>query len=246
MMDVHTPEPPRVVLVTGGTRGIGRAIAAAFRADGADVTVTGRDGGARDDVERALGVRALPVDADRPDQIDGLRHAFPDGLDVIVNNAGGFTGSPPPDAPLTEIANAWRRDLDRNLVSAVLTVAAVGSRLRAGGSIISIGSIGAEYAANAYSAAKAALAAWNAGLSAEVGPRGVTANVVAPGFIDGTDLFGGKLSDRRRADLIGRTHDGRAGTPDDVADVVRFLAGPAARHITGHTIHVNGGAHTTR
>jgi 3-oxoacyl-[acyl-carrier protein] reductase len=246
MTDVHTPRSPRTVLVTGGTRGIGRAIAAAFRADGADVTVTGRDPAARDEVVSALGVRALAIDVDHPEQIESLREEFPDGLDVVVNNAGGFTGSAPADAPLTEIAAAWRRDLDRNLVGAVLTVAAVMPRFRPGGSIISIGSIGAEYAANAYSTAKAALAAWNAGLSAEVGPRGLTANVVAPGFIDGTDLFGGKMSDSRRADLIARTHDGRAGTPQDVADVVRFLAGPAARHITGQTIHLNGGAHTTR
>ena len=246
MSNLQPSATRRTVLITGGTRGIGRAIAEAFVAEGASVTVTGRDAAARDDVEQALGVRALPIDAERPEEIERLRDAFDDGLDVLVNNAGGFVGSAPAGASLTEIAAAWRRDLDRNLLSAVLSVAALEPKLRSGGSIVSIGSIGAEYAGNAYSTAKAALQAWNAGLSAQVGPRGITANVVAPGFIDGTDLFDGKMTDTRRDNLISRTHNGRAGTAEDVAGVVRFLASPAARHLTGQTIHVNGGAHTTR
>jgi 3-oxoacyl-[acyl-carrier protein] reductase len=75
-----------------------------------------------------------------------------------------------------------------------------------------------------------------------VGADRITANVVAPGFIDGTEFFRGGMSDQRRATLIGQTANGRAGTADDVAATVLFLASPAARHITAQTIHVNGGA----
>src|SRR5690606_8868661 len=115
MSEVQTPD--RRILVTGGTRGIGRAIAAAFRADGASVTITGRDAAALATVERELGVRTAQIDADRPDDIERLRDLFADGLDVLVNNAGGFAGGAGADASLAELAAAWRRDLDRNVVS---------------------------------------------------------------------------------------------------------------------------------
>jgi 3-oxoacyl-[acyl-carrier protein] reductase len=109
-----------------------------------------------------------------------------------------------------------------------------------------VGSIGAEYASTSYGAAKAALAAWTSGLSAEVGRDGLTANVISPGYIAGTDFFRGRLTDQRQATLIGATHDGRAGHPDDIAETAFFLASAGARHITGQVLHVNGGAHTTR
>jgi NAD(P)-dependent dehydrogenase (short-subunit alcohol dehydrogenase family) len=118
-------------------------------------------------------------------------------------------------------------------------------RLRPGGSIINVSSIGAEHASASYGAAKAALAAWTAGLSAQVGPAGLTANVISPGYIAGTDFFRGRLTGRRRADLIAATHDGRAGQPGDIATAY-FLASRGARHITGQALPVNGGAHTSR
>ena len=119
---------------------------------------------------------------------------------------------------------AWRANLDANLLSAVLTTTAVLDKLRAGGSIINVGSIGAEYASTSYGAAKAALAAWTAGLSAEAGPRGLIANVISPGYIAGTGFFHGTLTEQRRAALIGRTHNGRAGQPGDIAETAYFLA----------------------
>ena len=94
--------------------------------------------------------------------------------------------------------------------------------------------------------AKAALAAWTAGVSAELGPAGVSANTVSPGYVAGTDFFHGRLSDERRERLIAATHDGRAGTVEDIAETVFFLASEGARHITGQVLHVNGGAFTTR
>jgi 3-oxoacyl-[acyl-carrier protein] reductase len=79
-----------------------------------------------------------------------------------------------------------------------------------------------------------------------VGANGLTANLIAPGYIAGTDFFQGKLSEQRRTALIGATHNKRAGQPSDIAETSYFLASAGARHITGQTLHVNGGAHTTR
>jgi 3-oxoacyl-[acyl-carrier protein] reductase len=83
-------------------------------------------------------------------------------------------------------------------------------------------------------------------VSAELGRAGVSANTVSPGYIAGTDFFHGRLSDERRERLIAATHDGRAGTVEDIAETVFFLASEGARHITGQVVHVNGGAFTTR
>ena len=237
----------RDVLVTGGGRGIGLAVAAAFVEAGDTVTITGRDPERLAAAGARLGVRTVVADAGSTEALETLSDLFADGIDVIVNNAGGFTGPPPAaGAPLAEQQEHWLTSLRVNLLGAVLTVAALENVIRSGGSVVSIGSIGAEYAANAYSTAKAALAAWNAGLSERLGVRDITANVIAPGFIDGTDLFGGRMSDERRAALIEQTHVKRVGRPADVASLVAFLASEGARHITGQSLHLNGGAHTTR
>nr|WP_308015326.1 SDR family oxidoreductase [Cellulomonas chengniuliangii] len=168
-------------------------------------------------------------------------------VDVLVNNAGGFAVQRPPvGAELEDVAEHWRRNLTVNVIGAALVVGAVEDRFRAGGAIVNIGSIGAEQAGNPYSAAKAALQAWSAGLAERLGPRDITVNTIAPGYVEETGLFGGPVSDARRAALIGKTHVGRAGRPDDIASLVSFLASGEARHLTGQTIHVNGGAHTTR
>ncbi|HVT66285.1 MAG TPA: SDR family oxidoreductase [Trebonia sp.] len=238
----------RTVLVTGGGSGLGRAVAARFRADGDAVIITGRDAGRLTKTAAELGARALPGDATDPAAVAALAAALDGPLDVLVNMAGGNTDFTRPARPgdLADIAAAWRANLDANLLSAVLMTTAVRDRLRPGGSVINVGSIGAEYASTSYGAAKAALAAWTAGLSAETGPAGVTANIIAPGFIDGTGFFAGQLTGERRAALIGATHDGRAGEPADVAETAFFLASAGARHITGQVLHVTGGAHTTR
>ena len=257
----------RIVLVTGGGSGLGKAVAARFRATGAAVTITGRNAGRLAETAAELGVKAVAGDATDPRQVARMAAETDGALDVLVNMAGGntdFTRTARPArsngaggdsaggdgadvaAGLNDIAAAWRANLDANLLSAVLTTSAVLPRIRPGGSVINVSSIGAEYASTSYGAAKAALAAWTAGLSAEVGPLGLTANVISPGYIEQTGFFHGRLTEQRRAALIAATHDGRAGRPDDIAETAYFLASEGARHITGQVIHVNGGAHTTR
>lgn len=236
----------RMVLVTGGGRGIGREIAETFVAKGDEVTVTGRRG-AIVEVAHQIGARGMQLDLEDIASVAALADAFSEGLDVIVNNAGAFAiPAPQSGAPLEVFAEYWHRNLQVNLVGAALVVTTLEDRIRDGGAIVSIGSIGAEYAGNPYSVAKAGLAAWNVGVSEKLGPRGIRANVVAPGYIEQTDLFGGPLGEERRADLVAKTHLGRTGLPADVATLVSFLASPAARNITGQTLHVNAGAHTTR
>jgi 3-oxoacyl-[acyl-carrier protein] reductase len=240
----------RIVLVTGGGNGLGKAVAARFRAGADTVVITGRDSGRLASAAAEIGARPITCDATDPRQVARMADEMGDDLDVLVNMAGGNTDFTRPrsreDANLDEVLAAWRANLDANLISAVLTTTAVSGRLRAGGTVINVGSIGAEYASTSYGAAKAALAAWTAGLSAQVGARGLTANLISPGYIAGTDFFRGRLTQERRKALIAATHDGRAGEPDDIAETAYFLASPGARHITGQTVHVNGGAHTTR
>ena len=247
----------RIVLVTGGGNGLGRAVAARFLGAGDIVFITGRNAARVAATAAEIGAKPIPGDATDPEQVARMAGELGGDLDVLVNMAGGNTdftaaataAGATPDGPLAElerVAAAWRANLDANLLSAVLTTTAVLGKLRAGGSIINVGSIGAEYASTSYGAAKAALAAWTAGLSAEVGGRGLTANVISPGYIAETDFFRGRLTEERKARLIAATHDGRAGRPGDIAETAYFLASDGARHITGQTLHVNGGAHTTR
>jgi 3-oxoacyl-[acyl-carrier protein] reductase len=237
----------RIVLVTGGSNGLGKAVAARFRESGDTVIVTGRDAGRLTRTAAELDVRSIPCDGTDPAQVARLADELGPDLDVVVNMAGGNTDFDSAEGTgLEKVLSAWRANLDANLLSAVLTTTAVLGKLRPGGSIVNVGSIGAEYAATSYGAAKAALAAWTAGLSSEVGPQGLTANLISPGYIAETDFFRGKLSEQRRTALINATHNGRAGQPGDIAETTYFLASEGARHITGQTLHVNGGAHTTR
>lgn len=288
----------RIVVVTGGSSGIGRAIAARFAADGAQVFITGRTrarvAAAAEELDEGTPGNVIGVvcDSTDTDQLIALSARLSDGVDVLVNASGGlvpvdegeddaFAAHPgeegaagqgagrdeadaddaapapaaresaaparrPPLNPLEDLRETWFAYVRQNVLGAVLTTAAMRDLLGPGSSVISIGSIGAERRGGAYGAAKAALAAWSAGLSAELGPTGVTANVVSPGYIQDTGFFQGAMTEARHALLVAETHNGRAGTPEDVAELVFFLASPGARHITGQTLHVNGGAFTTR
>ena len=245
----------RNVVVTGGGTGIGYAIARAFVASGDRVWITGRRSEVLAEAVRRLGGAGRAVDFDAADPVAVTRAAgdLPDPVHVLVNNAGGntdFAGPPAGQAEtaadLATVAARWRANLDANLLSAVLVTTALMPRLPDGGRVVTVGSIAARKGAGSYGAAKAAVEAWTADLSASLGRRGITANVVAPGLTLDTEFFRGRLTDRRTRTLVDATHTGRAGTPDDVAAVVVFLASPQARHVTGQLIHANGGAYLGR
>jgi 3-oxoacyl-[acyl-carrier protein] reductase len=266
----------RQVVVTGGGTGIGLAVAGEFVRSGDHVTITGRReqvlkeavaglaslaGLAADEVaepgalaERASRAERAPVeyacfDASDPGAVSSALELLPKRVDVLVNNAGGntdFDREPVADGDLAALAEAWRANLDANLMSSVLVTAALTPRMAPDARIISFSSIAARRGAGSYGAAKAAVEAWTADVAAELGPRGITANVVSPGLTLGSEFFRGRLTDARRERLIAETRSGRAGTTADIAATVMFLASPAAGQITGQVIHVNGGAYLGR
>ncbi|WP_236573317.1 SDR family NAD(P)-dependent oxidoreductase [Streptomyces sp. GS7] len=232
--------------MTGGTSGIGRAIAQRFAADQAEVFITGRNPNTVEQTAKEIKAHGVVCDATSTEQVGALAARL-DTVDVLVNAAGGLpapaSGDPSTlEAQLTQ----WQSSLAQNLLTAVLTTVAVQDKLSSSSCVISIGSIGAERRGGSYGAAKAALAAWNASLSAELAPKGVTCNVISAGFVADTNFFGGQLPEERHRALVEETHNKRPGAVDDIARTACFLASPGARHITGQTIHVNGGAFTTR
>lgn len=235
---------PRTIVVTGGATGIGRATAERFRADGAEVVITGR----REDVlaktAADLGARGVVCDATDPEQVQRLLDELPEQVDVLVNNAGGNTDFGREQGGLTQLKANWLANLEANLLSAVLTTTALKSRLTT--AVIHLGSIAGARGPGSYGASKAALATWNLDVAAELGPRGITSNVVAPGFTADTEFFQGQLSDERRAQLLEATMTKREGTVTDIVETIHFLASPGARHLTGQVLHVNGGALTSR
>jgi 3-oxoacyl-[acyl-carrier protein] reductase len=237
----------REVVVTGGGTGIGYAIAEAFCEAGDRVTITGRREAVLAGAATKLGATPVVFDASDPAAVEAALPSLPARVDVLVNNAGGNTDTgreEPTD--LAGLAAAWRANLDANVFSAVLVTAALTPRLADGARIVTLGSIAARTGAGSYGAAKAAIEAWTVSVAAELGPRGITANVVSPGLTVDTEFFRGRLTEQRQQRLVAATRNGRPGTPADVAATVRFLCSPEAGHLTGQVIHVNGGAYLGR
>jgi 3-oxoacyl-[acyl-carrier protein] reductase len=235
----------RQIVVTGAGTGIGYAIADEFARAGDAVTITGRR---EDRLRRAaeqIGAQSVAFDAGDPDAVTAALDHLPTRVDVLVNNAGGNTDfdQSTSDAGLAAVSRRWQTNLRANLLSAVLVTTALTDRLADQGRVITIGSIAARKGAGSYGAAKTAVEAWTADLATQLGPRGITANVLAPGLIDGTEFFRGQLTEQRREALIAATCTRRAGTPADVAALARFVASPQAGHLTGQALHVNGGAY---
>ena len=216
------------VLVTGGDTDLGRTVAERFREAGHRVEIAGAR---RDDLEVAakeLDVDAIVFDNTDPASLEEARGQLPHHLDTIVNvPALRWDVGDPRTYSIADLASAWRNALDATAVSAVLTVQILGDHLRSGGSIVNV--IPEQpREGSAEAAVKAAISDWTAGQATHFGTRGVTVNVVASG---------------RNAEP---GYDGLCRTPAPVAaEIARlalFLTTPAARHITGQTLHVSHGA----
>ncbi|MGW0767403.1 SDR family NAD(P)-dependent oxidoreductase [Streptomyces sp. NPDC002676] len=239
----------RIVLVTGGGTGIGKATAAAFAASGDRVFITGRRAELLEQTAKELGsqVTALACDATDLEQLQALAGQLPGELNVLVNNAGGNRDlGAAPARGLQALADSWRANLESNLMGAVLTTAAVDGLLVRGSTIVNIGSFAADRGAGSYGAAKAAMGSWNIALARQLGPRGITCNVVAPGYIEDTEFFGETRTDGFRKVRLEETLVGRVGNSEDIAQTVHFLASPEARYITGQVLRVDGGVIPTR
>ncbi|GAA4671232.1 SDR family oxidoreductase [Amycolatopsis dongchuanensis] len=236
----------REVVVTGGGTGIGFAVASWFAKAGERVTITGRREQVLLEAASLLGARYVPFDASDPAAVTAALPELPERVDVLVNNAGGNTDWHREIGDLAAVAESWRDNFAANVLSAVLVTTALTPRFSDGARIVSIGSIAASNGSGSYGAAKAAIESWTAGISRELGRRGITANVVAPGLIEDTEFFQGTLTEERRRTLIAHTRTKRAGKPDDVAELVGYLASPGAGHLTGQVLHLNGGAHLGR
>jgi len=237
----------RTIVVTGGATGIGRAVAERFRVDGETVVITGRRAGVLEKAADELGAQAVVCDGTDPEQVRRLVAALPGAVDVLVNNAGGNTDfSAPGDGDLEVLKNNWLANYAANVLTAVLATTALAPHFADGGAVVHLGSIAGTRGPGSYGAAKAALATWNQDVAAELGPRGITSNVVAPGYTAGTEFFQGRMTGERRERLLEATMLKRAGEVGDIAAAIHFLASPAARHITGQVLHINGGALTSR
>jgi len=237
----------RHVVITGGGTGIGLAAAEEFVKAGDRVTITGRRKQVLKEAAARLGPLAswVSFDAADPAAIRNALPQLPERVDVLVNNAGGntdFDRDEVADGDLDGLAAQWRANLDANLLSAVLLTAALGPRLADNARIVSMSSIAARRGAGSYGPAKAAVESWTAGIATEFGARGITANVVSPGLTHGSEFFRDTLTSEREQRMIEETRTHRAGTTADVVATIAFLASPAAGHITGQVIYVNGGA----
>jgi NAD(P)-dependent dehydrogenase (short-subunit alcohol dehydrogenase family) len=216
------------VLVTGGDTDLGRTVAEGFRDAGHRVVIAGAR---RDDLEVAakeLDVDAIVFDNTDPASLEEARSQFPHHLDTIVNvPAPRFDAGDPRTYTLADLAAAWRNTLDSTALSAVLTVQILGDHLRSGGSIINV-IPDQPREGSAEAAVKAAISDWTAGQATHFGTRGITVNAVASG---------------RNAEP---GYDGLSRTPapvaEEIARLALFLTTPAARHITGQTLHVSHGA----
>jgi 3-oxoacyl-[acyl-carrier protein] reductase len=237
----------QVALVTGGSRGIGAAIALRLADLGLDVAITYAQSKERADEVvdriRAHGRRGVAIKADSAaaDEVVAAVERVVDelgGLDVLVNNAGIFPFGPIDDVPLDEVD----RTLGIHVRAVYVASQAAVRHMSAGGRIISIGSNLAERVpfsgVTLYAMSKAALIGFTKGLARDLGDRGITVNLVQPGSTD-TDMnpADGPTADEQRAlAALGRYAD-----PTDVAETVAFLAGPGGRNITGSLLTVDGG-----
>jgi NAD(P)-dependent dehydrogenase (short-subunit alcohol dehydrogenase family) len=244
----------RAVLVTGASRGIGRAVAVAFAAAGERVAVhynAGADAAA-ETLGRLAGSGHLAVQADLADPA-AVRSMVDDaasglgGLDVLVNNAGVYLSHPVADVSYDAWQAAWSQTLATNLTGAANAsfCAVPHLRARGGGAIVNVSSRGAfrgEPDHPAYAASKAGLNALGQSLALALAPFGISVSTVAPGFVD-TDMAAPFLDGERGAAIRAQSPLGRVARPEEVAHAVLFLASPEAAFATGTIVDVNGASY---
>ncbi len=249
-MNLHLDN--KVVLVTGGSRGLGRAICLALAAEGAQVVVNYRQNAARADevvknIDCTFGIKALALGGDVGNEND-MHSLFASidrefgHCDVLVNNAAYC-----PTGPLTETTEAeWMCTLRANLGGPFLTCREFVRRLLAAnrtGRIVNISSVAAFRGSTTghlpYDASKGGLVSFTVSLARELGPKGIAVNAVAPGMIR-TEMVEGALK-ANEAKYLARIPLGRIAAPEEVAGVVAFLASDAAGYMTGATVDVSGG-----
>lgn len=245
----------RVVVVSGGGTGIGRATALRFAKDGEAVAILGRRIAmleqAADEicvrVPRAV-VRPRACDVTDPESISDfvawLGAEFGPHVDVLVNNAGVRADLHASDADLGSLRDDAHAVLAVNLVGAMLVTHALLPALRRpGGRVVYVSSV-ASYRGgkDIYAASKAGLVGLAYSQAQRLGPEGITVNVVAPGFIPDTEMFAGRLTAGRRAAEAESAAVKRVGTPSEVAHAIAYVASRDAGFVTGEVHHVNGGS----
>ncbi len=242
----------RRALVTGAATGIGRATALALAQAGADIAFTHltHDPAATVAEIEALGRRAIAYQLDARHSWDVDRvvvqaaEELGGGIDILVNNAGGLGGR----QLVTGMDDQhWHQVLDLNISSVFYATRAVLPLMPDGGRVITISSLagqnGGGTGAVAYATAKAALDGFTRALARELGPRGITVNSVAPGFIGGTPFHAMHTPEPAQRAAVEGTPLKRAGAPEDVAAAVVYLASEGAGFVSGAVLDVNGGAY---
>jgi 3-oxoacyl-[acyl-carrier protein] reductase len=230
----------KLALVTGASRGIGRAIAEELARAGASVVVGYRSGkDEAEDLATAIGGRAIQADVSNPDEAKRLVDEAGD-IDVLVNNAGLTR-----DGLLARMSDDdWRTVIETNLSSVFYTCRAVTRPMmkKRGGSIINISSIvgvHGNWGQTNYGASKAGIIGFTKSLARELGSRNIRANVVAPGYVK--TALTEVLPDEATAAMVQQTPLGRVADPEEIAGAVRFLASDQASFITGEVLLVDGG-----
>jgi 3-oxoacyl-[acyl-carrier protein] reductase len=241
---MHTGK--RIAVVTGGSSGIGFGIASALIKSSYEVVIIGRDEKRLIDATLKLGssARWRKADVSHWDEVSEAISVL-DRVDVLVN-AAGFIKPVSLATPIQDAEADWDAVINANLKGSFLMAKAVAPLLSSpGGRIINISSIGAQTGGSkpgglAYASAKAGLHGLTFALARELSPKGITANAIAPGFIADTG-FTGSWPTERIAEIVAETPAGRAGTPDDIAGAIIWLASEAGAFVTGTIIPINGG-----